>query len=79
MKAKIQKWGNSLAIRIPKPFANEIHLENNSSVEITLKDGALVVEPFSVELDFDALLKKVNKKNLHKLVDFGPPIGREIL
>ncbi|MBF0546363.1 MAG: AbrB/MazE/SpoVT family DNA-binding domain-containing protein [Candidatus Riflebacteria bacterium] len=79
MKGKIQKWGNSLAIRIPKPFANEIHLENNSSVEISLKDGAIVVEPSADEIDFDDLLKKVNKSNLHKLIDFGPPCGKEII
>ncbi len=78
MKGKIQKWGNSLAIRIPKPFANEINLTNNSEVEISLKDGALLVEPSVKEIDLDELLKKVNKKNLHKLIDFGPPVGREI-
>jgi len=79
MKAKIQKWGNSLAIRIPKPFANEINLENNSNVEISLKDGALIVEPSTSDVDFEALLKKVNKNNIHTLVDFGPPRGKEML
>ncbi|KAF1080160.1 MAG: hypothetical protein GQF41_3627 [Candidatus Rifleibacterium amylolyticum] len=78
MKGKVQMWGNSLAIRIPKPFANEIHLTNNSEVEISLKNGALVVEPALEEVDFDKLLEKVNKDNIHKLVDFGPPRGKEV-
>jgi antitoxin MazE len=78
MKGKVQMWGNSLAIRIPKPFANEIHLTNNSEVEISLKNGVLVVEPASKEVDFDELLEKVDKDNIHKLVDFGPPRGKEV-
>jgi antitoxin MazE len=78
MKGKVQMWGNSLAIRIPKPFANEIHLTNNSEVEISLKNGVLVVEPTSEEIDFDDLLEKVNKENIHKLVDFGPARGKEV-
>ncbi len=78
MKAKIQKWGNSLAIRIPKAFATEIRLENHSVVDISLKDGALLIEPSTDDIDFGALLDKVNRRNVHKLVDFGRPVGREI-
>ena len=78
MKGKIQKWGNSLAIRIPKPFASEIKLNTNLEVEISIKNGALLIEPSIKEIDLDELLSRVNKKNLHKLIDFGPPVGREI-
>ena len=78
MKGKIQKWGNSLAIRIPKPFASEIKLNTNSEVEISIKNGALLIEPSIKEIDLDELLSRVSKKNLHKLIDFGPPVGREI-
>jgi antitoxin MazE len=77
MKAKIQKWGNSLAIRIPKAFANEIRLENNSEVDISLRDGGLIIEPIMDEIDFELLLSKITKKNQHKLIDFGTPVGRE--
>lgn len=77
MKTRIQKWGNSLAIRIPKAFAIEVNLENHSEVDISLQDGALVIEPTSGEVDFDSLLNKVNKKNRHGLIEFGPPVGRE--
>ncbi len=78
MKGKVQMWGNSLAIRIPRAFANEIHLANNSEVEISLKNGVLQVEPLSEEVDFDKLLEKVNEDNLHELVDFGAPRGKEV-
>lgn len=78
MKGKVQMWGNSLAIRIPRAFANEIHLANNSEVEISLKNGVLQVEPVSEEVDYDKLLEKVNEDNLHELVDFGAPRGKEV-
>ena len=47
MKARIQKWGNSLALRIPKLFAAEIHLEQGTLVEVSLHDGKLLVTPLS--------------------------------
>lgn len=78
MKGKVQMWGNGLAIRIPRAFANEIHLANNSEVEISLKNGVLQVEPVSEEVDFDKLLEKVSEDNLHELVDFGSPRGKEV-
>ncbi|MEW6712395.1 MAG: AbrB/MazE/SpoVT family DNA-binding domain-containing protein [Candidatus Riflebacteria bacterium] len=78
MKGKVQMWGNSLAVRIPKAFANEIHLTNNSEVEISLKNGVLQVEPVLEEVDFEKLLEKVNEDNLHELVDFGMPRGKEV-
>jgi len=57
MKGKVQTWGNSLAIRIPRAFANAIHLTNNSEVEISLKNGVLQFELVSEEADFDKLLE----------------------
>ena len=78
MKGKVQMWGNSLAVRIPRAFANELHLTNNSEVEISLKNGVLQVEPVLEEVDFEKLLEKVNEDNLHDMVDLGMPRGKEV-
>jgi len=78
MKTKVQMWGNSLAIRIPKPFALEINLEENSEVNVTIVDGQIVVEPVKSAVSLDDLLKRVNKKNLHEEVDWGPAVGKEV-
>lgn len=78
MKGEVQMWGNSLAVRIPRAFANEIHLTNNSEVEISLKNGVLRVEPVLEEVDFEKLLEKVNEDNLHDLVGFGMPRRKEV-
>jgi antitoxin MazE len=79
MKGRIQKWGNSLALRIPKAFAAETNLRQNSVVEISLVEGRIVVSP-AVEPAYSLtdLLEGVTEENLHREVDFGPPVGKEI-
>jgi antitoxin MazE len=79
MRTHVQKWGNSLAHRIPKPFAVEAGLEPDSPVEVSLVKGKLIVEPAAEPpLTLKQLLSKVNKRNLHREVDFGPAVGSEI-
>lgn len=78
MKSKVQKWGNSLALRIPKPFALEIHLEEDSDVNVSLVNGQIIIEPLQKEYSLDELLVGVTKKNVHHEVDFGPAQGNEI-
>jgi antitoxin MazE len=78
MMTRIQKWGNSLALRIPRGFAREIGLEQGSSVEVSLRQGKLVVEPaVDSPLTLEQLLQGVTEENLHREVDTGPPVGRE--
>jgi antitoxin MazE len=75
----VQKWGNSLAVRIPKPFANEIGLEQDSPVEVSMLDGKLVLSPIQeAALSLDQLIEKVTEDNLHNEVDFGPVMGNEV-
>jgi antitoxin MazE len=66
MKTRVQKWGNSLAVRIPKSFAHEMGVGNNAPVEMTLDGGALVVKPDREQTwDLDALLAGVTDENVH--------------
>jgi antitoxin MazE len=72
MKTRIQKWGNSLVMRIPKSFAVEAHLDQGSVVEMSLVDGKLVVVSINEPgLTLDQLLAGVTEKNLHGEVDTG--------
>ena len=76
MKARVQKWGNSLALRIPKTFASEVGLDPNSPVEMSLRDGKLIVVPVDKpKFTLKELLAKVTEENLHDEVDTGqqPP------
>lgn len=78
MITRIQRWGNSVALRIPKSFATEIGLNEDSSVEISLLDGRLVVAPVvKQKLTLEKLLSQVTDQNLHHEIDTGTAIGRE--
>jgi antitoxin MazE len=78
MRTRVQKWGNSLALRIPKSFATEVGLQKETSVELSLSDGKLVITPVTEpKLNLKQLLAKVTKENLHHEVDTGPVTGNE--
>jgi antitoxin MazE len=78
VKARVQRWGNSLAVRIPKAFAEEVGLTDNSSIEMRLVKGGLLVEPSPTWApSLDALLDGVTESNLHDEVDSGPAQGSE--
>jgi antitoxin MazE len=78
MKAKIQKWGNSLALRIPKPVAEDLGMAQDSLVELTMTKKTLVVTPAPREtLSLVELLERVTPENLHGEEDLGSPAGRE--
>ncbi|MEX2119889.1 MAG: AbrB/MazE/SpoVT family DNA-binding domain-containing protein [Pirellulales bacterium] len=78
MKTRIQKWGNSLALRIPKSCAEEAHVTQDSVVNISVEDGALIVRPIEpTRPTLEELLAEVTDSNIHGEVDYGPPTGRE--
>ena len=78
MKAKIQKWGNSLGIRIPKALAQEVALETDSEVDLAALDGKLVISPMAPRaLSLRHLLSKVTATNTHGEISTGGVRGRE--
>ena len=79
MKVQIQKWGNSLALRIPKSFAIESKVKQGSVVEVSLEQGKIVVAPITEpEFTLEDLLTKVTKRNLHQETDTGSALGKEV-
>lgn len=79
MQTKIQKWGNSLALRIPKAFADEISIEQNASVEISVIEGKIVIAPIAeAGFTLDELLAGVTPENLHGEIDTGEAVGNEV-
>ncbi|GAB4445015.1 MAG: AbrB/MazE/SpoVT family DNA-binding domain-containing protein [Anaerolineales bacterium] len=78
MLTKVQKWGNSLAVRIPKAFALDVQLENDSLVEISIVDGQIIVKPVrTANWTLDELLAGITKNNIHGEVDTGSAVGNE--
>jgi antitoxin MazE len=79
MKTRVQKWGNSLALRIPRSFAAEARLREDSPVELSLVDGKLVIQALACEpLTLEELLRGVTDENLHGEWDTGPAAGKEV-
>ncbi len=79
MKTRVQKWGNSLALRIPKSFAEEAGLRSNATVELSLVDGALVVQPLAPQpITLEELLRGVTDDNLPGEWRTGPAAGKEV-
>ena len=79
MLTKVQKWGNSLALRIPKAFALDAQLENDSFVEINIVEGQIIITPVvAPSWTLEELLAGINKNNLHNEIDTGLAVGHEV-
>lgn len=76
MTVSIKKWGNSLALRIPKDIAHTLNIENNSTLELTIKDGALVIEPQKNTL-LESLVSQIDADIMHVETDTGKVVGNE--
>lgn len=78
MKTKIQKWGNSLGLRIPKSFAEEAKVEEGTTVDISVSSGSLIVKPIDqTTFRLKDLLNRVTESNVHGEVLTGPRKGKE--
>ena len=79
MKVQIQKWGNSLALRIPKSFAVETDITNGSTVNLSVEDGNIVIASTNKpRYTLEELLEGLTEDQLHGEIDTGSPIGREV-
>jgi antitoxin MazE len=78
MRTRVGKWGNSLALRIPKQFAADAGIEDESVVQVTLQNRTIVIEPVAVPTySLAQLLANITPENLHAEVDTGEAIGGE--
>ena len=65
MRTKIQKWGNSLGLRIPKALAEDAGVKAGSEVDLAIEDGELIVRPARApRYELQELLRGVTAKNL---------------
>lgn len=79
MKVQIQKWGNSLALRIPKAFAVESNVTGGSTVDVSMENGKIIVTPINErEYTLEELVDGITDDNLHGEVDWGRPVGNEV-
>ena len=78
MRAKIQKWGNSLAVRIPKALAELVELSDGREVELSVEDGKMIVQPARKRrYTLDELVAGITEENRHEEIGTGLRVGNE--
>jgi antitoxin MazE len=78
MEVSIQKWGNSLALRIPIGYAKDIKIKKGSHVDLIKEDNKILIIPKNNGLKLKDLLSKINTENIHEEVNTGEKVGKEI-
>ncbi len=79
MLAKIQKWGNSQGVRIPKSILNSAHFSDGEEVEIIAVDGRIVIEHTKRHKSLKERLKGYDGDYQCSEWDTGSPEGQEVL
>lgn len=79
MRTQFDRWGNSVAVRIPSAFAREIGAEKGTAAEITVENGALVIRPVNHQPVYrlEDLVLGISEENRYEEIDTGPAVGRE--
>jgi antitoxin MazE len=79
MKAVVKKWGNSASVRIPASVMQAARLQLDEPVDVREEAGRVVIEPLRrKEYRLEELVKGITPENLHKEIDFGGPVGKEV-
>ena len=78
MHVKAQKWGNSLAVRMPKAVADAVGIKENDALSLEVEGRAIKLTPSRQAPTLAQLLKGITPQNRHGAINFGPPRGREV-
>ncbi len=78
MKTKIQKWGNSLGVRLPRNITEEKSLKEGVGVLLDIKNDQIVIETVEEEVSLNTLLSQVSPDNLHGETDWSDVRGNEV-
>jgi antitoxin MazE len=78
MRSRISKWGNSLALRIPKALGTEVELKDGTEVELSVQDGSIIITPVSSNYQLEDLIQGITPENRHSETDWGTPKGAEV-
>ena len=77
MKAKLNKWGNSWAIRLPADYLKQLNIDPDQPVDLSIEGKSIVISK-KKQFTAEELINGITDSNRHKLIDFGPPQGKEI-
>ena len=78
MATKVQKWGNSLAVRLPREVAERFKLDEGAAVLIESEGKKIVIKPVKEKDEtLEEMVARITPKNRHEKIDWGRPVGRE--
>ncbi len=75
MQAVVQKWGNSLGVRIPSLWAKDNNVKSGSKIEVITEKGKMIILPQKKSLD--DMMAMVNSDNIHSEISTGQAVGKE--
>ena len=74
---QIARWGNSLAVRLPRSVARDAQLDAGDAVDVSVDNGAIVIRAARPRYTLDALVSRITPRNRHEETDWGAPEGGE--
>ena len=77
MPLRVARWGNSLAVRLPKPIAEQAGLDEGTQIEVTVENGKLIVTATRQDPTLEELAAGITPENRYEETDWGRPAGRE--
>ena len=77
MRTQVGKWGTSLAVRIPGPYAKTLHLKEGMELEMSLQKGKIILRPPRREYTLEELVAGITPENRHGETDWGEGVGQE--
>jgi len=78
-KSQVVKWGNSLAVRIPKAVAEQVRMKQGDAIVIEALDGCVELRPAERIPTLEELVAQITPENRYEELDWGPPVGKEII
>lgn len=79
MAVTLQRWGHSVGVRLPKPMLDQLGLAAGTPVDVLVEGDHLVIRPAPRRMTLDALLAQCKPENRPDPIDFGPPVGTEMI
>ena len=77
-RVALAKWGNNLALRLPKGIVEELGVREGTEVTVAVNEGSLVATPTNRQPTLEELVGQITAENRHDATEWGPPVGREV-
>ena len=79
MQTQLAKWGNSLAVRIPRRTLEEARFSEGDRFDlVVVEPGSISIQATRKKATLKQMVARVTAENMHGEADWGAPVGREV-